>query len=225
MAAHGPAVGSRIIDEWAGGLTWLAHPDESMERASHALAAGDGVWLVEPLEADGIHESIAALGEVAGVVLLIDRHKRDAAAFAERYDVAVHVPEPLGVSTDVLGVPVVAFTGELADTGYLARSVVDNRFWREAALERADGRTAVVPEALGTAPFFTAPGERVGVHLGLRLFPPRTRLGDLAPERLLVGHGPPVLEEAAPAVRDALAGARRRAPRVYWRTLRALGPF
>lgn len=212
----------RLVDDWSGGLTWLAHPEEPMQRASHALAVDDAVWVVDPLEALGVDDALADLGEVAGVVLLLDRHRRDAAAFAERYDVAVHVPEPLGDLADRLDAPVEPFDSELADTGYRSRRVVDNRFWREAALVSPDGATALVPEALGTNRYYTAPRERVGVSPVLRPVPPRRQLGDLDPERLLVGHGEPVLEGAGPAVRDALAGARSRAPRLYWQVVTSL---
>lgn len=208
--------------EWPGGLTWLAHPDEPMQRASHALAAAGHVYLVDPLEAPEIAGELGALGEVAGVVVLLDRHTRDAAAFASRYGVPVYVPEAVADGIGDLGVPVERFRTELVDTGYRARAVVENRFWREAALVSDDGATAVVPEALGTAGYYTAPDERVGVSPPLRLFPPRRQLGDLDPERLLVGHGAPVLEDAGTAVRDALAGARRRAPRAYWGAFREL---
>lgn len=210
------------LHKWPRGQTWLADPDEPMQRASHALVADGSVWVVDPVEADGIHPELEALGEVAGVVVLFDRHTRDAVAFAERYAVAVHLPDPLGGVADELGVPVEPFAGELADTGYRSRSVVDNRFWREAALVGDGGRTVLVPEALGTNEYYLAAGERVGVNPALRLFPPRRQLGDLEPDRLLVGHGPPVIEAAGPALRDALAGARRRAPDVYWRAAKAL---
>ncbi len=233
IKASRPGAAPRIVDDEPYGLTWLAHPEESMQRASHALAVDGEVWLVDPVDAAGVDDAVEALGEVAGVVVLVDRHTRDAAAFARRFDVAVHLPDPLGDVGDDLDVPVERFAGELADTGYRARPVVRNRFWREAALVREggdgsgdggggedDGGTVVVPEALGTTPFYCAPGERVGVNAALRLWPPRRQLADLDPERLLVGHGPPVLERAGPAIRDALAGARRRAPRAYWRAVR-----
>jgi hypothetical protein len=213
---------SPALHPWPRGQTWLADPDEPIQRASHALVADRSVWVVDPVEADGIHAELDALGEVAGVVVLLDRHLRDTVAFAERYDVAVHVPDPLGNVADELGVPVVSFAGELADTGYRSRTVVDNRFWREAALVGDGGTTVLVPEALGTNQFYLAPGERVGVSPALRLFPPRRPLGDLQPDRLLAGHGPPVLEAAGRALHDALAGARRRAPGVYWRAAKAL---
>lgn len=205
--------------EWPGGLTWLAHPDESMQRASHALAASGQVWVVDPLEAPGIQDELEALGEVAGVVVLLDRHTRDAAAFAARYDVPVFVPEAAAVDAADLGVPTERFRGELGDTGYRARPVVSLPLWREAALVSEDGGTVVVGDVLGTAAYFRAPRERLALHPALRLWPPRRQLGDLDPERLLVGHGAPVLEDGGQAIEDALAGARRGAPRALWGAL------
>lgn len=219
VKASGPGEDPQTV-EWPGGLTWLAHPEESLQRASHAIAVDDQVWVVEPVDAAGIDEAIEALGDVAGVVVLLDRHTRDAAMFARRYDVAVHLPTVIGDVGDTLAVPVEPVRAELGETGYRARPVVRNRFWREAALVSEDGATVLVGDVLGTADYFLAPGERVAVHPGLRLWPPRRRLGDLDPQRLLVGHGPPVLQDAGPAIREGLAGARRRAPRAYWSALR-----
>lgn len=218
VKASGPAPDPRTYP-WPIGRTWLAHPEEPMQRASHALGLDGGVWLVDPLDATGIDHVIEELGTVAGVVVLLDRHTRDAATFARRYDVAVHVPELLGDGADDLDASVERFEGELADTGYRARPVVQRRFWREAALVAETGETVVVADALCTAPLYLAPGEHVGVHPFLRLRPPRRALGDLDPDRLLVGHGPPVLNGAGQALREALAGARRRAPRAYWNSL------
>src|SRR5699024_3715660 len=70
------------IDRFDGGVGWLAHPDERMQRASHALSTDDGVWLVDPVDADGLDDLLAEEGDVAGVVILLDRHKRDAARLA-----------------------------------------------------------------------------------------------------------------------------------------------
>lgn len=80
----------------------------------------------------------------------------------------------------------------------------------------------VCPEAVGTAPLFRVKGERLGVHPALRLFPPRRQLAGFEPEHLLVGHGEGIHGVvAAPALREALAGARRRAPRWLGERLRA----
>ena len=55
--------------------------------------------------------------------------------------------------------------------------------------------------------------EPLGVHPFLRLTPPRP-LADFEPEHVLCGHGEGVHEHAAEAVREALAHARRRLPRL-----------
>ena len=61
--------------------------------------------------------------------------------------------------------------------------------WREIALWWQAERTLVVAEAIGTNGFFAPPGHDAGVHLLLRISPPRDALGGFAPEHLLVGHG------------------------------------
>lgn len=198
-----------------GGATWIAYPDEGMRRASHALVDGDDVWLVDPVDADDLDDWLADRGTVAGVVLLLGRHRRDAAAIATRHDVAVHLPGTLAPVADELDAPVEVFDGTLGDTGYRTRTVLDWSFWREVALFDPEGDTLVVPEAVGTAPFYRARGERLGVSPALRWWPPRRALGDLRPDRVLVGHGEPVLDGAGEALADALGGARRRAPRLY----------
>ena len=102
--------------------------------------------------------------------------------------------------------------------------VVTNHLWREVALYEENEGTLVVPEAFGTIDPFCASGERLGVHPALRLVPPRTALGGLRPERVLVGHGTGISEDAPSAFRDALDGARPRAPGLYLRVTReALG--
>ncbi len=63
--------------------------------------------------------------------------------------------------------------------------------------------------------------ERLGVHPALRLTPP-TKLGRLAPERILVGHGHGVMDDAAAALTDALKGSRTRAPGLFAKTVKSL---
>ena len=70
--------------------------------------------------------------------------------------------------------------------------------------------------ALGTAAYYLAAGERLGVHPLLRLVPPRA-LSRFAPHHVLCGHGEGIHgDEAAPALDKALATARRRLP-ALWR--------
>ena len=94
--------------------------------------------------------------------------------------------------------------------------------WREVGLWWPARKALVVTEALGTSELFTGGDRAVGVHLMLRLLPPR-RLGGYAPEHLLVGHGPPIHGPvAASGVARPVALAARRAPRAH--RLRALRP-
>ena len=222
-----PADEWREIDRWDGGVGWIAHPEEALQRASHALVvdpdgqepsgeqdAPDGdVWVIDPVDAVGLDEFLADLGEVAGVTVLIDRHTRDAAEVATRHDVSVWLPEWMDDVEAEIDAPVERFGETLPGSNYRVVPVVDNRFWQEAAL--FDGSTLVVPEAVGTTPYFLAGGRDLGVHPILRLRPPRNALGGLTPRRLLVGHGEGIDEGAAATLQQALADAWRTAPRAY----------
>jgi len=203
----------REIDGWDGGVGWISHPDETMRRASHALETDDGVWLVDPLDAEGVDKLVAEYGEVAGVVLLSNYHKRDADAFAERHDAEVYLPESMDGVSESLDAPVerVEAGGRLGGYELLEVSSTESSLWQEYALY--DGETLVVSESLGTAPYFRVGSERLGVSLLVRLRPPRDALGDLEPERVLSGHGAGVKEDATEALRDALENSRRRFPR------------
>lgn len=223
MKGSGPATDFREIDRFDGGVGWIAYPDETMQRASHALSADGGVWLVDPVAVDGLDDLLADVGDVAGVVVLLDRHGRDAARLARRYDVSVHVPAWMDDFAREFDVPIERCRTELADTGYRVHRLLDTSFWKEAALSNSEG-TLVVPEAVGTAEYYTTDDERLGVHPMLRAFPPR-RLRGLAPDRVLVGHGAGVSSRADAALEDALRGSRRRAPRLYAKTARELLPW
>jgi hypothetical protein len=217
------------IDRFDRGVGWIAYPGETMERASHALAVpnedgDDDVWVIDPVDAPGVDDLLAEFGSVAGVVVGLDRHERDAATVAARHDVPVHVPEWMTGVVDDVDVPVRRFGRRLADSGFESIRIRDSAVppWQEVGL--FDGETLVVPESLGSASYFRGDRERLGVHPMLRLTPPRTALSGLDPDRVLVGHGVGVHENAAAAVEDALEGSRRKAPGLYARTLRdALG--
>jgi len=209
------------IDRWEGGTGWLAHPEETMQRASHALVDDGDVWVVDPVDAEGLDEFLADLGEVAGVVVLLDRHGRDCAAVARRHDVAVHVPRFMRDVADDLDAETTLVGAELADTGYEVRTVVDSTLvpvepfeWREAALHDPDRGTLLVPESVGTAPYTTTGDERLGVHPMRRPTPPESLLS-LEPDRVLVGHGKGVHDEATVALHDAIENARGRMPTLY----------
>jgi hypothetical protein len=214
----------QVVDEFDGGFGWLADPDERMQRTSHALAAGgasgdDRLFLVDPVDADGLDDLLADRGPVAGVLVLLDRHERDAAAVARRHDVPVYLPDWMDGVAASLDAPVEFYHRSLPDSVYEVYEVVNNRFWQEGALYHPDDETLLVPEALGTAGFFRTSDERVGVHPLLRPRPPK-QLARLDVARLFVGHGAGVRSDAEAAIRDAVAGARRRAPRLYAQTVR-----
>jgi hypothetical protein len=211
-----------VVDRWDGGISWTLEGD-AMHRTSHALDTEAGIWIIDPVDAPGLDEELDELGDVAGVTLLLDRHKRDTATVARRHDVPVSLPAALGPVADELDVRAERYAGSLPDTEFRTVRLTNNRFWREVGLFDADSATLVVPEAVGTNELFTTGDERLGVHPMLRLFPPRTALGGLEPERILVGHGPGVFDDAAEALRDALGNSRRNAPKLYAQA--ALLPF
>ena len=186
-------------DRGAHGFSWLV--EEPMTRTSHALADDGRVWLVDPVRHEPALERARALGEPAAVVQLLDRHNRDCAALA-----------------DELGVPHVVAPDALPGTPFETVAVRETRHWRERALWWGDERTLVVAEALGANRFFRVGDDPVGVHLLLRLTPPREVLGRFEPEHLLLGHGEglhgPV---AATALREALARSRTGFPRLALR--------
>jgi hypothetical protein len=189
---------TRFVDEQDWGFGWTV--EERIQRTSHALRADRGVWLVDPVDADGVDERVRALGPPAGVIQLLDRHARDCAALADRYGVPHHVL-PLG---RLEGVP---FDFLLVRKG---------RFWKEVALWWDAERVLCCADALGTVPsYFCAPGEALGVHPLLRLIPPRKRLGGVSPRHVLVGHGAGVHgDEAEAAFAEALSTSRSRIPKV-----------
>lgn len=218
----------RVIDRWDGGVGWIAYPDERMQRASHALVSetdgsgDDDLWVVDPVDAAGVDDLLADYGEVAGVVVGLDRHARDAAALARRHDVAVHVADWMSGVVDDLDAPVERFGRRLGDTRFRAFTIRDSVLppWQEVGFYREDDGTLIVPEAVGTAPGWLAADERLGVHPLLRLIPPKRSLGRARPERVLVSHGEGVFDDATRRLRDALSHSVRRAPSAYAKAVR-----
>lgn len=219
MKGSGPATDFREIDRRDEGVGWIAYPNERMQRASHAFVVNGEVWVVDPVDVDGLDDLLAEYGEVAGVVTLLDRHKRDAATVANRHDVAVHVPDWMDGVASEMDAPVERVRSELTE-GCGVHRLIDNAVWQEAVVSIEDSGTLIVPEAVGTAEYFLAGSERLGVHPALRLIPPRRKLRQFSPERVLVGHGAGVHEDAAEALSDALDGSRSRAPGLYAKTLK-----
>jgi hypothetical protein len=130
------------------------------------------------------------------VIQLLDRHLRDCGALAERH-----------------GVPLLRTPFDrVAGAPFQPVAVLRRPRWSETALWWPQRRALVVPEALGTAPYYPAPGEPLGVHPLVRLTPPRV-LARYDPERLLPCHGAPLEGPGVgEQVRRAIARSRREIP-------------
>lgn len=167
-----------------------------MERSSHALADGGRLWLVDPVADEEALDAALGHGEVAGVLQLLDRHPRDCAQLARRYGVDhQRLPE------------------RLPGTPFESLRVVWVPRWREIGLWWAARRALVVPEAIGTATYFSLGRLPAGIHPFLRALPPGRAMTAHEPEYLLVGHGPPLHEGATAAIAQALQRSRRDLPR------------
>lgn len=184
----------RFCDErGADGFGWIA--EEAMARTSHALAADGKVWLVDALDWPDAIERALGLGDLAGVLQLLDRHNRDCGALAER-----------------LAVPHLVAPDEIPGSPFIVIPIVRRKRWQERALWWPERRTLVVAEAVGTNRFFTGGKALLGVHLLLRLTPPR-KLAAYEPVHLLTGHGVGVHGDgAAETLRETVRTSRRGLP-------------
>jgi hypothetical protein len=191
---------TRFCDDRAEqGFSWIV--DEPMTRASHALADEGRVWLVDPVRFEPALARARAFGEPTAVLQLLDRHNRDCAVIARELDV------PHLVAPDAI-----------PDSPFATIPLRRTKRWRETALWWPAQRTLVVAEAIGTNRFFAAGGDAAGVHLLLRLSPPRDELGALQPEHLLVGHGEGLHgRDATEGLRLALDRSRSGLPRIALR--------
>lgn len=215
IKADGPGTAPEF-ESHEGGCTWIAHPQEGMQRASHALATEHGVWLVDPIDTASLDSRLADVGEVTGIVVLLNRHERDSVKLANRHDVSIR--RPPGVTRD-FDAPTEDVEERLPGTDYQFVSVKDWPFWREVGLW--DGDTLVVPESFGTNPFSRCGDEELGINTFMRLTPPKG-LSKFDPERILVGHGAPLLENPTMAMTDALKNARLRLPRAVFESVQAM---
>ncbi len=181
------------VHEHPAGLTWVERTVAA--RAWHALADAGRVWLVDPVDVPDLLPRAAELGEVVGVLQLLDRHGRDGATLAGR-----------------LGVPLHRLPAALPGTPFTVLGVLDKPKWREVGLWWMERRVLVVPESVGTGAAFAVGDAPVGVHPMLRLFGVGA-LRPYEPEVLLVGHGAPVSgPSTAAALERALDRSRRDVP-------------
>lgn len=203
------------IDRWESGVGWLAHPEEGGLRASHAIVGEDGdVWVIDPLDAPGVDELLGELGEVAGVAVLSNYHARDAGVLAARHDVPVYLPQWMGRVADRVEAPIQRYAQTLGSSGVTVHRCSPLPGWQEGIAYRQSDRTLYAPDVLGTKADWTVGEERIALFLLARLFPPAV-LDQFSPERILIGHGEGIFENASAALEEALAGARQRFPAAF----------
>jgi hypothetical protein len=153
--------------------------DEWMERGSHAIVAEGKVWLIDPVDAPDAIKQAEALGEIVGVIQLLDRHPRACKALAKRY-----------------GVPLHRLPDELPGTPFQVLTVFRAKHWDERALWWPETGTLIVAELVGTNDYYALSKNQVGVHPMLRATS-KVIGDDLPVKHLLVGHGAPVHDHAA----------------------------
>jgi hypothetical protein len=195
---------TRLCDEFDAGFGWIQ--DEFLLRCSHVLVVDGRVWVLDPVDGEGVEGRILAAGEPAGVIQLLDRHSRDCRAFAESLGVPHHfVPR-----------------NSIPDAPFEFLVVRKSRLWNEVALWWPERRVLACGDALGTVPSLRVGKEPLALHPLLRPFPPR-QLDRVEPSHVLCGHGEGVHGDGAgDAVHEALVTARRRLPRAWAQGFKAL---
>ncbi|EMA72759.1 hypothetical protein [Halorubrum distributum] len=141
-----------VVDRWDGGIGWLAHPNETGHRTSHAVVGEDGgVWLIDPIDAPRIDEELSTFGDVRGVIVCSNYHVRGADVFAARYDVPVYCPPWLSRGTSQLDASIEPETNTVGTSGFELRRCRPFPGWSEAIAYRGFDETLYVPDVLGTS--------------------------------------------------------------------------
>jgi hypothetical protein len=184
----------KVIVPFEHGLSWVM--DEWMQRASHALLVEGKVWLIDPVDVPEAIEQARALGEIAGVIQLLDRHPRACASLAEHYGVVHH-----------------KLPNALPGTPFQVLQVMRGKAWNERAIWWPDTGTLVVAEQVGTNDYYAlGSASPVGVHPMMRAFVKKRPGANLPVQHLLVGHGAPVHHDAATALATAYTRRLRDLP-------------
>lgn len=194
---------AEFVDDWENGFGWIARPDERMLRTSHAFV-DEGVYLVDPLDAENLDQKIREYGEVKGIVILFSRHVRDSEKLAEKYDCPVYVPKWFERSLDT---DVKKISGKIPGTGWQIHNVIDSRISKEAALYHEETETLIVADSLGTAKHQRGSGEKLGMSPLYRLNPPK-KLLEFEPERVFCGHGEGIDEDASKEIEKTIRKGR-----------------
>lgn len=191
----------QAVKQWPAGFSWIAYPDEQARRASHGIHTETGVWLVDPVDAKGLDDQVTEWGDVSGVVVLHDRHTRDAVKITRRHDIAVSVPKWMKKTIEKIDAPTEPIEETLPETDYGVRQLINTADWEEAFLVHERTKTVIVPESVGTLPSFRVGDNELGVHPSLEE-PPR-KLIEWNPDRILVGHGQSIHRNGTKRLQEA----------------------
>jgi hypothetical protein len=172
----------------------------------------DGVFLVDPVDAENLDEKIGEFGEVEGIVILFERHERDSERLAERYDCPVYVPEWFERELDT---EVEKISGNVPGTDWELHTVIDSKVSKEAALYHRETRSLIVADSLGTAKHLRGRNEKLGMSPLYRFNPPK-KLLEFEPERIFCGHGKGIAENANRLIEETISKGRRKALSAYF---------
>lgn len=208
---------AEFIDEWKKGFSWIAKPEEDMVRTSHAFQ-DDGVYLVDPLDAENLDKKLNEYGEVKGIIVLFDRHLRDSEELAEKYGCPVYIPEWLEKSIDAKEIK---FEDKVPGTDWRLIDAVDTLTGREAGLYHEKSGTLIVADALGTVDMFCGRGEKLGLNPLYRLNPPKNLL-KFDVDRIFCGHGKGIQKNTESTLKDTLSEARRKTFSAYFKAVKSM---
>lgn len=122
------------------------------------------------------------------------------------------VADELDVATETYTAP----AGELVEIGesdIWVRTIDPATAWRELLVYRPTDGTLRIADMLLNIPIMKVGDERIGCHFFHRFAPPREAFADIDPERLLLGHGEGIFDDAAASLEYTLSNARRNVPR------------
>lgn len=202
---------AEFLDEWKNGFGWIARPEEKMQRTSHSFV-DDGVYLVDPVDAENLDQKIKEYGEVKGIVILFGRHTRDSEEIAKRYECPIYVPE--WFSRDLKG-EVKKIKDKVPGTDWEIHTVKDSSISREAVLYNRKNKTLIVADTLGTAKHLRGRGEELGMSPLYRFNPPK-KLLEFNPERIFCGHGKAVTEKASEKLKQTIKRGRTKTVSAYF---------
>ena len=208
---------AEFIDKWQNGFGWIAKPEEDMVRTSHAFQ-DDGVYLVDPLDAENLDEKLNEYGEVKGIIVLFDRHLRDSEELAEKYGCPVYIPEWLEKSIDA---EVIEAQDSIPGDDWRFIDAVDTFTGREAGVYHEASGTLIVADALGTVDMFCGRGEKLGLNPLYRLHPPKNLL-NYNVERIFCGHGKGIQKNTESTLKNTLNKARRKTPSAYFKAVKSM---